>query len=127
MTVYELIAVAACVIGGGLGAYAMVNPAWASRLVRLVPTEGQVEGRSEFRASFGGLFLGGHAFAAWTLTTAQPGAEMAAAALGLAWLGAGVGRTISLFADNALTNLNIFNVAFELSFGIGLLLPLIMS
>jgi hypothetical protein len=47
-------ALIACAIGGGLGGYAMINPVWASKLVRLVPAEGKVEGKSEFRATYGG-------------------------------------------------------------------------
>lgn len=127
MTIYDFIALAACAIGGGLGAYAMINPAWASRIVRLTPTAGKVEGRSEFRASFGGLFLAGHAFAAWAITTGQPGNELAAAAIGAGWLGSSIGRTISLFADDTLTRLNLFNVAFELLLGFALILPLALS
>ena len=127
MTLYDFIALAACAIGGGLGAYAMVNPAWASRIVRLTPTEGQVEGRSEFRASFGGLFLAGHAFAAWAIATGQPGYEFAAAAIGAGWLGSSVGRTISLFADDTLTRLNLFNVVFELLLGLALIAPLALG
>ncbi len=127
MTLYEFIAIAACAIGGGLGGYAMINPAWASRLVRLVPAEGQVEGKSEFRPSYGGLFLGAHAFAAWTLITGQSGADLAAATLGAAWTGSAIGRTVSLFADKTMTKINVFNVAFELALGLALLSPLLFA
>ncbi len=127
MTIFDILAVAACALAGGMGAYGLVNPGWIAGIVRLTPTEGLVEGRSEFRASFGGLFAASHGFAAWALITSQPGAAMAAAVLGAAWLGASFGRTISLFADGALTRLNIFNVGFEITLGIALLLPLIMG
>lgn len=126
MTIYEWVAIMACVVGGGMGAYAMINPAWVSRLVRLAPMPDKVEGRSEFRGTLGGLFFASHAFAAWALASGMLGAEMAAATLGLAWLGSGAGRTISLFADDAMTRLNVFNVFFEIVLGVGLLLPLLM-
>ena len=120
-------ALIACAIGGGLGGYAMINPVWASKLVRLVPAEGKVEGKSEFRATYGGLFLLGHAFAAWALATAQPGAEMAAAASGSGWLGSGIGRLVSLALDKTATSLNWFNVIFEALLGALLLTPLALG
>lgn len=120
-------ALIACAIGGGLGGYALINPAWVSKLVRLVPAEGKVEGKSEFRATYGGLFLLGHAFAAWALATAQPGAELAAAAIGFGWLGSGIGRLVSLALDKTVTSLNWFNVVFEALLGALLLAPLVFG
>ncbi len=119
-------ALIACAIGGGLGAYALINPAWASKLVRLVPTEGKVEGKSEFRATYGGLFLLCHAFAAWALATAQPGAELAAAAIGAGWLGSGIGRLVSFALDKTATPVNWFNVIFEALLGVLLLSPFVL-
>lgn len=118
-------AIIACAIGGGLGGYALINPGWASRLVRLVPAEGKVEGKSEFRATYGGLFLAPHAFIIWALATAQPGAELAAAALGMAWLGSGIGRLISFALDRTATPVNGFNVVFEALLGALLLAPIL--
>lgn len=120
-------AMLACAIGGGLGGYAMINPAWASKLVRLVPADGKVEGRSEFRATYGGLFLAPHAFVAWALTTAQPGAGLAAAVLGAAWLGSGAGRLLSIGLDKTATPVNWFNVVFEALLGALLLAPLLFG
>ena len=122
-----IVALIACAIGGGLGAYAVVNPAWASKLVRLVPEHGKIEGQSEFRATYGGLFLGGHALAAWALLTGQDGAALAAAAVGAGWIGSGLGRTISLGMDRTATGLNFFNVAFELVLGLALAAPLLFG
>jgi hypothetical protein len=123
----EIVALIACVIGGGLGGYALVNPRWAAKLVRLAPAEGKVEGRSEFRATYGGLFLLPHAFIVWAVFSDQPGAELAAAALGAAWLGSGVGRIVSIVLDKTGTGLNWFNVAFEAVLGLALLSPLVFS
>jgi hypothetical protein len=120
-------ALVACVLGGGLGAYAMVNPAWVSKLVRLVPAEGKAEGRSEFRATYGGLFLVPHAFVAWAVFTGQPGAALAAAAIGVAWLGSGLGRLLSFVLDKTATPVNWFNVFFEALLGALLLSPFLFG
>ncbi len=123
----DIVALVACVIGGALGAYAMINPVWASKLVRLVAYEGKVEGRSEFRATYGGLFLLGHAFAFWAVVTSQMGADLAAAAIGAGWLGSGIGRLVSIALDKAATPLNWFNVAFEAVLGLALFSPFLLS
>ena len=123
----DIAALIACVIGGGLGAYALINPAWASKLVRLAAYEGKVEGKSEFRATYGGLFLLGHAFAFWAVVTSHPGAELAAGAIGAGWLGSGIGRLVSIALDKAATPLNGFNVAFEAVLGLALLSPFLLS
>ena len=121
----HIAALIACIIGGGLGAYAMVNPAWASKLVRLVAQEGKIEGRSEFRATYGGLFFLGHAFVFWAVATAQPDAEMAAAAVGAGWAGSSIGRITSIALDKTGSGLNWFNVAFEAALGLTLLSSLL--
>jgi hypothetical protein len=122
-----IVALIACLIGGGLGGYALINPHWASKLVRLVPAEGRIEGKSEFRATYGGLFLAGHALAFWAILTAQSGAELAAAAVGAGWLGSGIGRIVSIALDKTGSGLNWFNVAFEAALGLMLLLPLLLN
>jgi hypothetical protein len=119
--------VIACVFGGGLGLYAMIDPGWASRLVRLVPAEGKVEGRSEFRATYGGLFFLPHAFVVWALLSDQPGAALASGALGAAWIGAGLGRLISFALDRTATPLNRFNVAIETALGLALAAPFLLA
>jgi hypothetical protein len=119
-------AIVGCIIGGGLGGYAIINPGWASRLVRLVPAEGKVEGKSEFRATYGGLFLLPNAFIAWALATGQAGAELASATFGVAWAGSGIGRLISFALDKTATPVNWFNVFFEVLLGALLLAPLLL-
>lgn len=119
-------AIVACVFGGLLGLYAMINPRWASRLVRLKPADGKVEGKSEFRATYGGLFFAGHAFAGWALFHGVEG-HYAAGALGACWLGTCLGRLISFVADKTATGVNLFNAAIELAVGVTLLLPIVMG
>lgn len=123
----DILALIGCVIGGGLGGYALINPRWASKLVRLVPAEGRIEGKSEFRATYGGLFFLGHGFAFWAVLAAQPGAEFAAAAVGAGWLGSGLGRVASITLDKTGSGLNWFNVAFEAALGLMLLSPFLLN
>ena len=123
----EITALIACAFGGALGLYAMINPTWASRLVRLVPREGKVEGKSEFRSTYGGLFLFGHAFAGWAFLADQPGADLAAAAVGAGWIGSAAGRLMSFALDKTASPVNWFNVALEALLGALLLLPFLLT
>ena len=122
MTLSDMSALLGCLIGGGMGFYAMLRPSWASQIVRLQATPGLVEGKSEFRGTYGGLFFFSHALAAYAIASGLEGA-----ALGAAILGAGVGRVISIFLDRAWTGLNAFNVGFESVLGALLAAPLIVS
>jgi hypothetical protein len=64
-------------------------------------------GRSEFRSTFGGLFV----FAGTApLILTMPATFLV---LGLSWAGAAAGRVISIFADNANSPKNWIAVAFE--------------
>jgi hypothetical protein len=64
-------------------------------------------GRSEFRSTFGGLFL----FAGIApLILAMPATFLL---LGLSWAGAAAGRVVSIFADSANSPKNWIAVAFE--------------
>lgn len=64
-------------------------------------------GRSEFRSTFGGLFV----FAGTApLILTMPAMFLV---LGLSWAGAAAGRVISIFADNANSPKNWIAVAFE--------------
>lgn len=115
MTPADGLALVGCFIGAALGVAGLLNPGWASRLVRLSPTDGSKEGRSELRATFGGLFAFGHGGAALALVRDYPGAETGLLVLGLGWFGSGVGRTYSILRDGTGTRLNAFNVAFEIA------------
>lgn len=99
----------ALAFGAGLGARGLIDPTWAAQLVRLQP-DAQGGGFAEFRATFGGLFLGAHAAALFfTLRWIVEGHQLiglfaagAAAALAGAWGGAGAGRGLALARDRAL-------------------------
>jgi len=64
-------------------------------------------GRSEFRSTFGGLFLLGGLV---PLMTSWPEAYLV---LGMSWAGAAIGRVVSIFADKANSPKNWVAVGFE--------------
>ena len=123
----EIAALTAAGFGGFLGLDALINPGWASRLVRLKPADGSVEGRSEFRATYGGLFFLSHGFVVLALFTRQSGADLASAVIGAAWLGAGLGRIISITFDGAASSLNWVNLTVENVLGMVLFLPFLSN
>ena len=81
------------VLGAGvtaaLGAFGLVRPDAAARLIGLAPA-GRL-GRSELRATYGGLFF---ALGAFALATRD---EVAFALVGAAWLGAAAARVGDAF------------------------------
>lgn len=91
----------------GLGG--LLAPKLAERIVGLKPVT--KPGQSEFRATFGGLFfmLGG-----LPLLSGEP---LMYALAGAAWVGAALGRILSIAVDRAGNALNAGAVLFELSVG----------
>tara|TARA_R110000787_G_scaffold93939_8_gene196383 strand:+ start:3891 stop:4310 length:420 start_codon:yes stop_codon:yes gene_type:complete len=89
-----------------LGAMGMLSPAWMARIVRLVedPDPDKPGGFSEFRATFGGLFMFSHMMtAALLLTVSQSEVNVLSVLvvlpLAAGWIGAAFGRTLSLLLD----------------------------
>lgn len=113
MPATTILALLACLIGGGMGLYGLFKPRWIAYITRLEATA--PEGRSEFRASFAGLFFALHALAGLALIGDYPGAAVSAATVGAGWFGASVGRVLSFIFDGAFTRLNLFNVVMELT------------
>ncbi|MCG9875551.1 MAG: DUF4345 family protein [Leptospiraceae bacterium] len=74
------------------------------------------EGSSEFRATFGGLFIALGLFPLWI------GNPQGYLLVGLAWIATGIGRAVSIVADSCFTSKNVLAVFFES--GIGCLLIL---
>lgn len=73
------------------------------------------EGFSEFRSTFGGLFIG---LGAYPLLD---GTYHSFFMIGFAWLATGIGRVISIFSDQCFTRKNWIAVVFEMSIGITML------
>lgn len=111
----------ALAFGAALGARGLFDPNWAARLVRLREDE-QGGGFAEFRATYGGVFLGLHAVGfvlvlKWIIDR-EPlvGAIASGACVAIAagWAGAAFGRAISIWRDKgADTAFNRLSVGVE--------------
>jgi hypothetical protein len=119
-----------------MGAYALINPRWAARLVRLRDDPERLGGFAEFRATYGGLFLATHLVALHSLLTANlipnegpfvwpvnPATDVCAAM----WVGTAVGRGLSMLADKTATRFNCISLAFELGLGLLIAAPRLLS
>lgn len=99
----ELISYATLAFGALIGLGSLISPKWGANVVRLQadPDPLKPGGFSEFRATYGGLFLMLHVMAL-VLTFHIPRTAtdvLVLAPLTAAWIGAGVGRTLSLVLD----------------------------
>ena len=110
---FDVLNILAAVVTVGLGFYRLLLPHKAAELVHL--NAAGPEGRSEFRASFGGLWIG---LGAVPLLTMEP---LAFAMAGLIWLTTAFGRSVSFVLDKTVTRQNVINIGFEVACG-GLLL-----
>ncbi|MFM7275249.1 MAG: DUF4345 family protein [Gammaproteobacteria bacterium] len=99
---------------GGLGLFA---PDRAAAFTRISPLG--VDGRSEIRATYGGLF------AALGLCCLAAQSDAVFLTAGVAWLGAAAGRIASVAMDRNHGARNLGAVAFEAAIGIPLLLPML--
>lgn len=104
-------------VGAGLtaalGLLGLVRPDVAADIVGVVP-EGAL-GRSEIRATYGGLFLGLGAACLWLRS---PEAYLVVA---LAWLSAAAARLVAMGIERTLSKENVVGVVVEAGIG-GLLL-----
>lgn len=105
-------------LGGAVGTLLMgllglASPKTAARFVGLQALT--PAGRSEFRATYGGLWI---PLALLPILTRDP---MIFVVSGLCWAGAAAGRIASIVLDDARDARNLMAVAFELAFAILLL------
>ena len=96
------------------GAFGFLAPRYTASALDLVPSPSTM-GLSELRASAGGLFV---AVGLWCLITGDPSAYFM---LGVAYLGAGIGRVASIVLDKPPMKKALVFVAFELPPAIWLL------
>jgi len=108
-------------MGAVLGLFAILNPGGAAKLVGILIDPDTAHSRSEVRATYGGVFFGGHAAGLIALSA------VGFAVLAGIWFAAGIIRLLSIFIDRAPTRMNIIGVAFELTTGTLLILPLVLS
>ena len=100
----------------GLGLLGLFAPAKAAALTSLSPAG--PNGRSEIRATYGGLF------AAMGVSCLATQAEGVFLTVGVAWIGAAIGRSWSVVVDRNFSPKNWGGVAFECSIGLLLTAPL---
>ncbi|MEZ6023568.1 MAG: hypothetical protein R3C16_09220 [Hyphomonadaceae bacterium] len=120
----------ALLAGALLGARALLKPHWAARFVRLTPDH-QGGGFAEFRATYGGVFLGAHAAAllftlVWLYTEEYSLGVLAtgaSAVLAAAWVGSAFGRGLSMLSDNTRTRFNTYSAVVEVVLGLAIGAP----
>jgi len=102
MPILEIISLIGLFLGALMGVGSLVSPGWAAGVVRLQPVEGKPGGYSEFRATYGGLLLLTHLSAlVIALYSGPQTSALVALPLALGWLGAAIGRGLSLLLDTA--------------------------
>jgi Domain of unknown function (DUF4345) len=127
----EIIAAIALLFGAVLGLAGMFAPDWAAKTVRLVPDPdpAMTGGYSEFRATYGGLFLFSHLMTLVLVLNTPPVLSLVAAMpLAMGWLGAATGRVMSLVMDrdkNRGTGPLPVWMLIELAMGVAIALPIL--
>lgn len=111
LTVLKYIGVAGTIL---VGVAALVRPTAVVGFTGLQPLGGR--GTTEIRAVLGGLFIG-LGVAALLLRT-----PAAYRTLGIGYLATGAVRAISMFADKSLVSSNTISLAWEIIFGLALVL-----
>ena len=106
---FEVVPNIGAVITLGLGAVALMLPLKIAALVDISPIGST--GLSEIRATYGGFFA---AMGAWCLITQSKVVFLSA---GLCWIGASIGRILSVFWDRRLNLKNIAGIVLEISVG----------
>jgi hypothetical protein len=104
---------AAAVVTLLLGALGLFAPGRAAAFTRIAPLG--LDGRSEIRATYGGLFA---AMGLWCLISQS---MVVFVTVGVAWLGAAIGRGFSVAIDRNPSPWNLAGVAFEALLGLLLL------
>ncbi|CAN5235444.1 DUF4345 family protein [soil metagenome] len=124
-----ILAIIACVIGGVLGGLTLARPGSVLGLTTL-PGEGETDadappatGLATEGRALGGLLILSHAATALFLGYQSSVGAAMAFALAMAWLGAALGRAVSVLIDRPRSRLNLTSLAFEVLIAITLCLP----
>ncbi|OQW56709.1 MAG: hypothetical protein A4S17_05080 [Proteobacteria bacterium HN_bin10] len=124
------VSVLALLFGAALGARGLIDPHWAAKFVRLREDE-QGGGFAEFRATYGGVFLGLHAVALLFALIYLMGGEYvigvcatgAGAAVAAGWAGAALGRGLAIWRDGADTPFNRLSMGVESALALAIAMP----
>lgn len=129
-----ILAIIACVIGGVMGGLTLARPGSVLGLTTL-PREGvddtdapPAPGLSTEGRALGGLLILSHAATALFLGYQSSVGAAMAFAMAMAWLGAALGRAVSVWvdkrpADKGWARLNLTSLAFEVLIAVTLSLP----
>ncbi|MEO0449925.1 MAG: hypothetical protein AAFZ74_06405 [Pseudomonadota bacterium] len=124
----DLIAIVALGFCAALGLGSLLVPSWAAGVVRLVadPNPDKPGGFSEFRATYGGLLLLIHTSVLIIQLQGQLDLTYKIFALfpvAMGWVGAGLGRTLSLVLDKEQNRSNgLIPVWIPMEFVLGLMI-----
>lgn len=113
MRIFDLLPIAGAIVTTALGFMGLVMPQKAARFTNLAP-EGLI-GWSEIRATYGGFFL------SLGLSCLYFQMEILYFVCGMAWIGAALGRTLSVVIDKSTEIKNFGGIAFEGIIGLSLL------
>lgn len=121
MSWFVVIAFAAAVLGFCLGVGGLISPKWRAGLTRLMPAK--PEGQAEFRATFGGFFLGAHA-ALMLGILFDKGVVGGSFVLAAAWGASAFGRLVAITLESGTRHKsNYYMVVVELALALCLILP----
>lgn len=100
MPITEILAILGLTAGAALGLGSLIAPDWAAGVVRLKADPDKGGGYSEFRATYGGLLLLLHGGALVIVINTPPaGSALVVLPIALGWIGAAIGRSVSLVLD----------------------------
>jgi len=125
-SILEMVSILALGFCAALGLGSLFAPKWAAGVVRLVadPDPEKPGGFSEFRATYGGLLLLIHASVLIIVLQDQLALTYKIFALfpvAMGWIGAGLGRTLSMLLDKAENRPNgLIPVWIPMEFALGL-------
>ncbi len=132
MTAADIIALIGLGLGAVLGLGALFSPGWAAGIVRLQPDPDRPGGYTEFRATYGGLFLLVHLSAGlilWHVAGENPLLSVIAVMpLAAGWLGAAVGRLFAMVLDRGKggeARIVPIWMAFEIALGLAIAAPIL--
>jgi Domain of unknown function (DUF4345) len=111
----------AAILTLALGVVSFIGAYWMADVLGFTATRLQPRGLSEIRATYGALFIVMGAVMLWAIPTRPKGTPYLRFAA-LLWLGAGVGRILSMIIDGIVTPMNFAGLGLELVVGVGALL-----
>jgi hypothetical protein len=111
----------AAILTLALGLVGFLGPIWMAELLGFRAAQLEPRGLSEIRATYGGLFIVMGAVMLWAVPTRPRGVPYLRFASFL-WLGAGLGRFLSMIIDGVVTPMNFGGLALEVVVGVCALL-----